>query len=59
MTLRDISMTIQPKKPRTKPAKERLDNLINASSELKSWYENSVKYYVEKQNIYIVNKVTI
>lgn len=59
MTLRDISMTIQPKKPRTKPAKERLDNLINASSELKSWYENNVKYYVEKQNIYIVNKVTI
>ncbi|WP_272683146.1 hypothetical protein [Providencia sp. PROV140] len=52
-------MTIQPKKPRAKPAKERLDNLINASSELKSWYENSVKYYVEKQNIYIVNKVTI
>lgn len=117
MTLRDFSMTIQPKKPRTKPAEERLDDLMNAaenlflskgfvnttvseivlsadvakgtfyhyfqskndimealrsrymdwylshiqsaldsqksaSAKLKSWCENSIKYYVEKQNIH-------
>lgn len=115
--LRDISMTKQPKKPRTKPAEERLDDLMNAAEKLflskgfvnttvseivqfadvakgtfyhyfqskndimealrtrymdwylgyiqtaldsqasaceklKAWCENSVKYYVEKQNIH-------